>query len=797
MIWNHFKVAIRHLLRSKVYSVINIFGLTIGITATLLILMYVANELSYENFHTQRKRIYRVEADFGLSGSKMRFAGVMPALAPALVEKVPDVENAVRLLLEYHAEFEVSEKHFDEQRVFFADPTLFDVFSITLLKGDKNRVLRQPFTMVITEKIAEKYFGDEDPIGKSLLFKKEYPVTVEGVIKDIPPNTHLRCEMIISLCSYESMGKALSLQQWSHVGEVYTYLLLKERRLPENLLESMDDVLRENNSDFAKMITFRLMRLTDIHLKSDAIVDLGSKGNMLYVTVFSCVAFLTLLIACFNFMNLSTARSLRRMREVGMRKVLGAGRLQLIRQFLVESIILAAISVAFGLVLFELVYPVLDRFLGGESMIGHHNLKYLALFIPVIILFVGLLAGCYPAFSLSKYLPADSLAQRSAPTSKRSTFRKVLVMTQFSMTIILVVATIVIFRQLDFMENGDLGFQKENVVLIRLSSGNTDARSKYAVLKEKFSRHPGVAHVSGAHTVPGISSKETKTVWKPGAQDEPLTMQAIAVDYDYIETLGLDIIEGRNFSLDFPSDAEESILLNQEAVRRSSLRQPTGQSLMVSMKGGARLTKVVGVIRNFHVYSLKEEIDPLLLYINPEYFYNMIVRVHPGAPQGTMIDLQSIWKEVLPDAPFESQHLKDAYNRLYLSEEKAGQLFTFFSMLAIFITCLGLFGLVSFMAERRTKEIGIRKTLGASVPKVVSLLVKDFSRWVVASNIIAWPVAYYAVARWLQNYAYRIHIDVWVFFISGALTLIIALITVGFQAVKAASANPVETLRHE
>jgi len=798
MLKNYLKVALRNLSRTKIFSLINITGLAIGMAGTLMILMYVTNELSYENFHKNRKQIYRVSVEFGEKDNTMRFAAVMPALAPALVEEVPEVINAVRFERDEHALLEYEERKFNEQNFFFADPSVFEIFSFSMIKGSRQTALNDPFSTVITERAAQKYFGDEEPVGKSMIYNQKYPLNITGVIKNLPANTHLKCDFLVSYSSLETLGKTPE-KPWNVFGDTYTYLLLKKGTSPSNLEQQIHNLLEKNTSEsFAETIQFGLMKLSDIHLKSEVIVDLAPRGNLAYVYVFSSVALLVLLIACFNFMNLSTARSLKRIKEVGMRKVLGARRSQLVKQFLGESLVITLLSVFFAFVLFEILYPRLNDFLENSLSTGQQNFQYVFILIPAVVLVVGLLAGSYPAFYLSRYQPVQALTDRYAPLSSRSVFRKILVIAQFAMAVILIIGTTVIYKQLDFMKNSDLGFKKQNVVLVNFRPRHPQFKGKYSVMLDQFRQYSHVLSAAGAYTIPGRFSKETKTIQrKVETGIQQFSIQAISVDFDYVDAMGMEIIQGRNFSEEILTDGERGMLLNQEAVRQMNLAEPLGEKFIVPGRGGQREMTVIGVVKDFHVYTLKKKIEPLMLYIHPDYFYTVAVRIRPEDTQGTLAFLEKTWKDIFPDSSFHYTFLEDAYHSLYTSEEKISQLLSLFSGLAVFVACLGLFGLASYMTEQRHKEIGIRKVLGAGVSGLVGLLSKDFTKSVLIANVFAWPVAYYARNRWLQNYAYRINLGVWMFVGAGLLVLAIALLTVSFQSIKAALANPVESLRYE
>jgi len=786
------------MLRTKIFSLINITGLAIGIAGTLMILMYVANELSYENFHQKHKQIYRVSVEFGEKGKTMKFAGAMPALGPALVEEVPDVLNAVRFCRDEHAHLKYDQKEFSESNVFFAGPSVFDVFTFPFLEGNKETALQDPFSAVLTKETAKKYFGEQNPLGQSIIYNDQYPLKITGIIEDIPANTHLKCDFLVSFNSLEPLGK-IPERPWNVFGDTYTYLLIKKGVSLQNLLQKTHDLLQRNTSQrFASMIQFGLLNLSDIHMKSDAIVDLAPRGNMTYVTVFTFIAVLLLLIACFNFMNLSTARSLKRTKEVGMRKVLGAKRVQLVKQFLGESLVMTLVAAVLAFVLFELFYPFLNSFLESSLSAGQQNFKYLFILIPLVVFVVGILAGLYPALFLSRYQPTQAMTDRFSPLSKKSDFRKVLVIAQFTVAVILIIGSLVLFKQLDFMKNSDLGFQKENVVLINFRPKDPDFKGKYSVMRNQFQQSSHVLSVSGAYTIPGRISKETKTIQrKTGTEIQNYSIQAIAVDFDYIDSMGMEILQGRNFSRKISSDESHGMILNQAAVREFGLENSLEEKFAVPGGGGMKEMSVIGVVRDFHVYSFKHKIEPLMLYINPDYYYTVAVRIRPENTQNTLAFLEKTWKDIFPESRLHYTFLEDSYHSLYVSEEKVSQMLILFSGLAVFVACLGLFGMASYMAEQRHKEIGIRKVLGADVSSLVSLLSRDFTKSVLLANVIAWPVAYFIMNKWLQNYAYRIHLRIWMFLIAGLMVLALALMTVSYQAIKAALSDPVDSLRYE
>lgn len=797
MLRNYLKVGLRNLRRTTFFSLINITGLAIGMAGTLMILMYVANELSYENFHKNRKQIYRLSVEFGEKGNTMKFAGAMPALAPAAIEEFPEVLNAVRFYRDEHAVIQNQNQKFSEPNVFFADSSVFDVFTFPLVEGRAETSLSEPFSVVLTISEAAKFFGHVNPIGKTLLYNNEIPLKITGIMQDIPANTHLNCEYLISFSSLQSLGK-LREQPWKVFGDIYTYLYLGKDTNISQITQKIFSLLKRNTDEkFASIIKFDLLNLSDIHMKSDAIVDLAPRGNMSFIYIFTSVAFLILLIACFNFVNLSTARSLKRSKEVSMRKVLGARRFQLIKQFMGESLIMTILAVILAFVLFELFYPLLNSFLENSLSSGQQSYQYLYFLIPFIVFVVGVLAGFYPALFLSRHQPVHALTDWPPPARKFN-FRRISVVIQFSMALILIIGTLVIFKQLHFMKNSELGFEKQNVVLLNFQPKDPDYKGKYSVLLNQFHQYPQVQSISGAYTIPGRVSKETKTIrMKTDIEIHDYTIQAISVDHGYVDSMGMEILRGRDFDKDISSDETQAILINEAAVNQFGLNKPVGQKFQVPGRGGVKEMVVIGVVKNFHIYSFKQKIEPLMLYINPEYFYTIAVKISPQNTENTLALLENTWEDIFPASRFNYTFLEDSYASLYASEEKIFQLLTLFAGLAIFVACLGLFGLASYMAEQRHKEIGIRKVLGADVSSILALLSKDFTKSVLIANLIAWPAAYFIMHKWLQNYAYRIDLNIGIFILAGFAVLIFALLTVSFQAVKAALTDPVESIRYE
>ncbi|MFQ5606205.1 MAG: FtsX-like permease family protein, partial [bacterium] len=730
-------------------------------------------------------------------GNKMRFAGSMPALAPALNTQMPEVEQAIRIQQDYDAILSSQpNEQIREENLFFADPAIFDIFSFYLIEGNPTTALAEPFSIVLTETQAKKYFGSENPLGQTLNYN-DTPVEVTGIMADVPENTHLYCEFLISYSTLKAMGKYPE-TPWNQWGDTFTYILLRENTSTTLLQKKLQELLQQNTGEwFTSRMEFLVQPLTAIHWDRESRGDIGPKGNKMYVTVFLTASFLVLLIACFNFVNLTTSRFLDRMKEVGVRKVIGANRKQLIRQFLTESFLMTVLSLAFAMVLFELLHSLLNDFLGSLIMMQAAHFKTLLILLIGMMLVVGFFAGSYPALFLSKFKPVDIMKGGMAATPKRLSLRKIFVVAQFVISTVLILGTIMIYRQIHFMKNSNLGFVKEDVLLMNFPIADEEAKQKYSVLRDEFVNNSNVLNVSGAYTVPGVNSRMSMSVLKEGnAAENSISMQTLPADFGFVKTMGLELVAGRDFSREYALDAEESVLLNETAVTTLGLENPVGAKLKIPKNGWKSVT-IVGVVKDFHVQSMHHKINPMLIYINPQQYFLMAVKIRPDNVRATLTALEETWQRILPNTEFSYRYLADAYHKFYQAEEKTGKLLSIFTALALFISCLGLFGMASFMTTKRVKEMGIRKVLGASTLSLVMLLSKQFSKWVLVANVLAWPIAYFIINQWLRNFAYHTSVSWWMFVLTAGLALVIALLTVSTQAVRAALANPVESLRYE
>jgi putative ABC transport system permease protein len=793
MIRNYLKVALRNMKKHKGYTFINIAGLALGMACSLLILLHVQDELSYDRFHQKADRIYRVVAEENRSGSIVRLAAVAPIIAEKMAEDFPEILKIVRLDKNFFPLLRSGQSTYVEPAIFYADAAFFEIFDFPLAKGDPKRALIEPYSLVITEAMAKKYFGDRDPLGEIVTLDNIRDYKVTGVLKAIPRNSHLRLEFLASLITLKTEDKNYG-KIWSAPRSAYTYILLPKgydyRRLEEKLRGL---ILRQVSEKLARNWKFLLQPLRSIHLHSHLNFEIEPNGDIRYVYIFSVVAVFILLIACMNFMNLATARSAQRAKEVGVRKVLGAVRRQLARHFLGESFLVTLLALPLALLLLQMALPLFNSLAGKRLIIGFSHNPFLYLGLIAISLCVGTISGSYPAFFLSAFHPTEVLKGKIRAGAKSSTFRKALVIVQFAISITLVAGTLIIQKQLDFVRNERLGFDKEHIVVLPLYDPET--REQFTVIKNEILKNPGVVSVSGATGIPGRPSGIGAFVPEGLSEKDAVTVRHFLVDPDYLKTFGIKVKEGRNFAREFPTDTTEAALINETAAAKLGWESALGKKLL-SHDGTYR---VIGVVEDFHFRSKHEKIEPLVLNVLPDnrFAYVISVKTHPGNIPATLADLQNIWKKISPRRPFEYFFLDEEVDKLYGNEEKLSQIFGVFSALAILIACLGLFGLASFLAEQRTKEIGIRKVIGSSLSGIVLLLTREFTTGVAAANLIAWPVAYFAMNRWLQSFAYRISIGLGEFFLSGLLALAIALATVSYQAVRAALANPVDSLRYE
>jgi len=796
---NYIKVAIRNLRKYKTYSFINIFGLAIGMALCLLILLFVKDELSYDRYHKKADNIYRLITEFTIKEKKSKSAITSPPMGPALANDFPEVIAYVRFigLLEREKEVLIScqEKKFYESRLFFADQDVFNVFTFPLAKGDPRTVLKEPYSVVITEETCEKYFSDEDPLGKVITLNNKDDFRITGVLQEIPLNSHFRFDFLASFSTL-NYYQLLPVDDWGSCA-LYTYLLFQKDYSPQELEKKLPAFIKKYMGEESFVEGLYLQPLTSIHLHSNLLYEIEANGDMAEIYMFSALAFVILLIACFNFVNLSTARHMSRAKEVGMRKVLGAYRLQIVKQYLGESVFLTFLALPAALLLVELFLPVFNNLLRKDLSVGYIDNFF---FLPAVIgvtIFVGISSGIYPALFLSAFQPIKILRGAFQPGSARRLIRSILVLTQFAISITLIICTVVISSQMNYVRNKKSGFDKEHVVVLPIKE--RPILLQHQSIKNELLGNSKIIKVSVASDVPGRSGVNSNPFVPEGFEKTTeFFIKNMRIDYDFLETLGIKVKEGRGFSKDFATDASEAFILNEVAVEKIGWDEPLGKTLEW-LPGPGRYKKgaVIGVVENFHYESLHNRIEPLVLHIWPASYHYFLIRIRPGDLKGTLAFIKEKWNELAPNFPFIYSFLDEDFDRLYKAEERLGKIFVCFAALSIFVACLGLFGLALFTAEQRTKEVGIRKVLGASAARIALLLSREFVKWVLLASAVAWPVAYFAMSRWLQNFAYRINFGIGIFLLSALMAFVIALTTVSYQAIKAALANPVEALRYE
>ncbi|MEP7106778.1 MAG: ABC transporter permease [Ferruginibacter sp.] len=794
MIKNYFKIAFRNLWKHKAFSFINIMGLTIAMTACFLIFLYVRFELSYDSFHTKADRIYRIVADIKTPTEVINAGGPAWAVAPNVKEEFPEVESFVRIAGGDNVLVRKGDIKFEEQNSMWADSAFFKVFDFKLLKGNPQTALKEPFSAVFSESAAKKYFGNSDPIGQTLLITGDaYPAKVTGIMKDIPENSQVKGDVVFSMSTITQKFNQQLDSQWGNYG-AQAYLLLKSASNPKSLEKKFPAFLEARNGPEMKRnqmyATLFLEPLKDVYLRS---TRNGSKtGNMNNVYIFSIIAAFILFIACINFINLTTARSAERAKEVGIRKVVGAAKTQLTLQFIGESVILCLVAFVLTIGLAALLIPSFNQLAGKIISSGiFENRGYLFLLL-IAAIGIGLLAGLYPALVLSSFKPVIVLKGRFSTGTKGIILRKGLVVAQFTISIALIIATMIVYRQMSYMRNRDLGFSKDQVMVI-----NTSSDPAKEAFKQSVSAMPGIKSTATSSSVPGSGNPSAYSEIENKKGDLQIAnLDLYFVDFDYINQFKMKVVAGRGFSKAFGTDTTQAMVLNEAAVKMFGYASPQ-QAVGRRFKQWGREGKIIGVLKDFHFRSLQQPIKPLSMRIEPGACELVSVNIAAADLKATTAAIEKKWKSLIPNRPFSYYFLDEFFDRQYRSEERFGKLFFNFAILAILISCLGLLGLASYSTMQRTKEIGIRKVMGATVQGIITLLSKEFVKLVIISFIIAVPVSLYFMNNWVQDFAYRQDFSWWVFALAGITALVIALLTVGFQAIKAAIANPVKSLRTE
>jgi putative ABC transport system permease protein len=810
MFKNYFVVGWRNFKKYKFTSSINIFGLTLGLSCCLLILTYVLSELSYDRYNVNHDRIYRVTRDFyNQNGSlSLKLSTIAPPFGPYLKNDFPDIQKITRLYGESDLVLRYQEKLFTESNAFFADENLFDVFTVKTQEGNPRDALKNPFSVMLSEETAKKYFGAEDPLGKTIRYKNLFNLKVTGVFASFPQHAHVHPSVLISFNTLKDTtvyGEQNLQTDWGN-NSFFTYLLLPENYPIQNLEKQFPAFLDRhmpaknfNGQQPSKLTALHLQKLTDIHLRSHTDYEAEPSGDISRVYIFSAIALFILLIACINYMNLSTARSILRSREIGIRKVVGALREGLIAQFLTESVLITWMATLLALGLLILVAPLLER-LTGQQIPLHILFSWPVLISLVFMPFVvGTLAGLYPALFMSRFPPVAILKGIFKSGGKNVSFRQILVVSQFAISIVLIISTLVVFRQLQYVQHASLGINKDHVIIL----GYDDRLSKkYTSFRDELLSYSGILDASRSTRIPSGRLLDDQNAYTlSGDSLRPLNSEVkyIGADPEYVPVFGLHIKAGRNFSPNYGLDTS-NFLINEAAVRVIGW-QNAQDALGKNLQYGNTKGHVIGVVNDFHFESLRQQIVPMIFLLpSPDQsaFYGYIsVKLKGTDIASSIAHVEQVWNKFLPDVPFVYNFLDERFGHLYGSEERQGDIFMIFSIVAIFIACLGLLGLSAFIISQRVKEIGVRKVLGASVGQIVGMISNDFLRLVAIASLVAFPVAWFVMHRWLDDFAYRTSMPWWVFLVAGMLAGCIALVTISFQAIRAAQANPAKSLRTE
>lgn len=791
MLKSYLMVSIRHLMRQPTYAALNILGLTIGIVSSLLIILYLAQELSYDKHHEKADRIYRISSDIKEPDNAFRWAVTQLPLGRTVKSEFEDVEQYVRFIGNGRTKFVRGDINYFEEDVYLVDSTVFDVFTFNLLSGNPATALQNPSSMVISKSMADKIFKGENPVGQTLKTDRN-SFEITGVYEDLPSTSHIIPNAMMSASTSDRNNS----QSWGGFG-IYTYVLLKEGTDPKAVEARLNDIIEKYVAvifdQFDIKIKYEMIGIKDIHLYSTFQGEPEALGNIKYIYIFAAVAAFLIVIASINYMNLATARSMRRALEVGIRKVMGAQRGMLIGQFITESVVLTVISLLFSLVLLAIAVPLFNGSLDTNLTMKSLLQPELILIVLGILVLTGFVGGSYPAFYLSAFHPAAVLKGKGASRAGNRWLRRVLVGVQFSISIFMLIGTFIIYDQMQYLRNKDLGFDKDQVIRLRLD--NQASRDKYPVLKNSLKQSPNIVSVASSSTSPGDGyGKNVMKVETSEGVMADFGIDAYVVDYDYFPTLGIEFASGRNISSQYPTDTATSVMVNEAMVARMGWTDPIGKRFQFD-RDSTVFHRVVGVVKDFHQRSLYNPIEALMFI--PGLNNSTVLVKTTGNVAEALKTVENSWNEVYPGIPFESQFLDEEFMQQYESDQLRGKLFLGFSVMMICIACLGLLGLASFIAEQRTKEISIRKVLGANVGGLVTLLVKDFVWLVLVGAVPAFAFGYYFMSDWLESFEYHVDINLLLFLAVLLIIMVITVLTTGYHALKAANANPASNLKYE
>jgi putative ABC transport system permease protein len=802
MFSNYLKIFLRNFNRNKLFSFINVFGLSVGIASCLIIYLWIQKELSYDKFHKNAHRIYRVERELFRDNRFSQWPITGAKYKQALVDDIPEIENAVRF---YRREFSLKDYRniAHRQQLFAVDNSIFEIFDFGLTEGDEKSALLRPKTVVLNREKALKYFGTDNVIGKSLEFEWEGNLEkfkVTGILNNVPENSHIKFDMLISMSSFLEEN----FTEWRS-NYLYTYVLLHEnvsqqkfqyqlKSFVENRLEPFYGDLTLGDVNIHDVLKLKLFPITDIHLYPRVNWEIEAGGNILTVYIFSSIALLILIIACLNFINLSTARANKRAKEVSLRKTIGANKGQLRIQFIQESILLTLLAFTLSIAIIYLALPAFNILFKQNLSINLILALVKLIILLAAVLSVGFLSGLYPAYFLTRFEPIRIIKHLTSSGKGKAGFRRNMVVIQFVISIVLFIGMFTIYKQMKYIQDTSLGYNKENVVILPVRSRNVV--KNYDAFQTDLLRESQIISVSASADIPSDKIYGDTNYRYMVESDKPYSMKNIFADYDFINTYKMEIIAGRSFSKDFKTDTTLTIMLNQSAVYKLGWSENEAVGKILTHRY-TKKSKVVGVVKNFHFKSLHNEIEPLVILLSKDYISYISVRIKIEGVDNTLNKIKQKWQGMFPNDQFEYGFLDERLNELYEKEQNMNNIFLLFSILSILIACLGLLGLSTFMVEDRKKEIGIRKVLGATEFNLIKILSNEFLKWVLLANIIAWPLGWWVMNSWLQNFAYKTEIAWWIFCSAGIIALVIALITVSLQSIKAAITNPVESLRYE
>ena len=802
MIKNYFKIAWRNLIRQKGYTIINLLGLAIGLTSCLLISYYVIDELSYDKYHKKGDRIYRIVTNYtSPSGDRVPFALGPYRMKKAFESHFTQVEEFVRITDYYEMRVQHEERIFQENRVSMVDPNFFEVFTLNWIAGNPQEALKEPFTVVINRSTAEKYFGTTDVVNESIKFltsRGNTDMRITGVVEDMPNNSHFHIDIFGSLETAKYVFNERELKNWGEL-TVFSYILLPPEVPISNIEnETKEFIAKTFGEEGIDERMYEYQPLYDIHLNSNTRIEFEQNGSFTNVIIFSLIALFILLIASVNYMNMATARSIKRSKEVGIRKVVGARREQLVFQFITEAILLVLVGIWLAIIISDLLLPYFNQLSGKQLEIKYLNNWWLLIILFLIPVVVGVLAGIYPAFYLSSFKPVRVLYGTRKITSSNAPLRKTLVVSQFSISIALIIATLIVYHQWSYMSNKKLGIDPTNVVILHHPG------DKYKAFKQELLKSPNILNVTASNKRPTERLGSNLEYNAEGLDpDKERSIKIVTVEYDFFVTLDNEIVKGRSFNKKFGNDENATFILNQKAVEEIGWDNPIGKWFETSTidpetnNWKKRKGTIVGVAEDFHFESLHNKIEPVVFFIDHNWINWMSIKISSENIPKTMRYIKSVWDDLEIDGTYDPAFYEEELDALYRAERRFFRIFIIFAILAIVIACLGIYGLASFTAEQRTKEMGIRKAFGANTSKVMALINREFIKLVIIANIIAWPVTWYFMDQWLQNYPYRVNLHVWIFLAGGLLALFIAQLSVSYQSYRAATTNPASSLRYE